>query len=209
MTAAAAEVTRVGDRAARRRPLRLVARLVTGAVLIALVTLLLLLVLIPRALGWVPLTVLSGSMDPAIPAGSQVIVAPIEGEQDLRAVQVGDVVTFMPHPDDDTLVTHRVVSIGVRADGAAALTTRGDANGADDPQPVTAEQVRGLVRYHVPFAGHLAALITPTQKQAGVTVAAVLLFGYAGTQVIAALRRPRDGSTTSPRDRTATGAGDG
>ncbi len=163
----------------------------TGLYLLLALLLLLLVLMVglPRALGWVPLTVLSGSMEPAVPVGSQVVVEPIESEQDLTGVRVGDVVAFLPEPDSDTLVTHRVVAQSLRADGSVLLTTRGDANTADDAGRVGAQQVRGQVRYHLPYAGYLASALTAAQKENGTLAAAALLFTYAGWQVIAGLRQ--------------------
>src|SRR5919206_2114030 len=52
------------------------------------------------------LTVASGSMQPALPLGSLVVVVP----RDADAVRVGDVITFSP-PGDNRTVTHRVVDV--------------------------------------------------------------------------------------------------
>lgn len=156
------------------------------------IVLLAVMIVIPRLTGWIPLSVLSGSMEPTIPTGSMVVVAPIEGEEDLAALSTGDVITFMPRPDDPTLVTHRVISQGVRTDGSTVFTTQGDANGAPDRAPVEAQQVRGVVRYHVPYAGHLSLLLNVEQKQTGVLLAALGFFGYAGFQAVRAVRTVRD-----------------
>lgn len=149
-------------------------------------------VLIPRLNGWMPLAVLSGSMEPTIPTGSMVVVERVQGEADVAAIRTGDVITFLPHPDDPTLVTHRVMSQAARADGTTVFVTRGDANSADDPEPVTAPQVRGVLRYHVPVAGRLSLLLDPEQKRTGVILAAGGLFLYAGWQVVTAVRTPRE-----------------
>lgn len=158
---------------------------------LVVVALLVLLVLIPRLMGWVPLTVLSGSMEPAIEVGSQVVVKPVETATELEQVAVGDVISFMPYSNDPEIVTHRVVSQGVRADGRIVLTTRGDANTADDPAPVGLQQIRGVSQYHVPYAGYLASTLDPDQKRTGTVIMAVALFGYAGWNVAAVLRERR------------------
>lgn len=163
-------------------------RLATWALAALVIALLTVMILIPRITGWIPLTVLTGSMEPSIPAGSMVVVQPLEGKEVVTDVGTGDVITFMPHPDDPTLVTHRVVSQGVRADGTTVFITQGDANGAPDVDPVTAEQVRGTVRYHVPYAGHLSGLLNVDQKQQGIIVVAVGLFAYAGVQALRIVR---------------------
>src|SRR5918911_3526019 len=74
------------------------------------------------------LTVASGSMQPALPLGSLVVVVP----RDADAVRVGDVITFNPPGDDTRTVTHRVVEVLGTWDDVS-VHTRGDANPVDDP----------------------------------------------------------------------------
>lgn len=154
----------------------------------AVAALLLAVVVVPIVLGWVPLTVLSGSMEPTVPTGSQVVVAPLDGEDDAAGLSTGDVVTFMPSPDDPTLVTHRIVGVAVDGEGRRSFTTRGDANAAPDTDPVTATQLRGLVKYHVPWAGYAATLLDAEQKRGGIVLVAAALFGYALWQLVGAVR---------------------
>jgi signal peptidase len=158
------------------------------ALLAAVAALLLAVVVVPLVLGWVPLTVLSGSMEPTVPTGSQVVVEPLEGEDDAAGLSTGDVVTFMPRPDDPSLVTHRIVGVAVDGEGRRSFTTRGDANAAPDADPVTATQLRGLVKYHVPWAGYAATLLDAEQKRGGVVLVAAALFGYALWQLVGAVR---------------------
>jgi signal peptidase I len=74
------------------------------------------------------LTVVSGSMQPALPLGSLVVVVP----RDADAVRVGDVITFSPPGYDTRTVTHRVVDVeGTGND--VTVRTRGDANPIADP----------------------------------------------------------------------------
>lgn len=157
------------------------------------------LVVVPKANGWVPLTVLSGSMEPTYPVGSQVVVERVEGDE-VADLRVGDVITFLPRPESATAVTHRIVKKSYRQDGAAVFTTRGDANNADDTWELTEQQIRGKVRYHVPYAGYLATALTQEKKDLGVIALAVALFGYAGWQFV----RGAVGSRRSRR-RTAEG----
>ncbi|MFH5824818.1 signal peptidase I [Georgenia sp. AZ-5] len=151
------------------------------------------LIAVPRLTGWVPLTVLTGSMEPTVPTGSQVVVETVDGEADAARLVVGDVITFMPYPDDPTLVTHRIVTKSQGADGSVWFTTQGDANDAVDAWTLTATQIRGVMRYHVPYAGYAATALTGSQKDVGVTVAAAALFAYAAVQLGGALRARRPG----------------
>ncbi|WP_185972588.1 signal peptidase I [Georgenia yuyongxinii] len=160
-------------------------------VLAVVVVLASLMVLVPRVTGWVPLTILTGSMEPTIPTGSQVVVQTIDGEADASKLNVGDVVTFMPYPDDPKLVTHRIVSRTLSSDGGISFETQGDANNAADSWTLTATQLRGVVQYHVPYAGYLATALDGNQKQTGVGVAAAALLAYAVAQFLGALRERR------------------
>src|SRR5690606_33865522 len=103
-------------------------------------------------------------------------------------LSTGDVVTFMPRPDDPTLVTHRIVGVAVAREGRRSFTTQGEANAAPDADPVTATQLRGLLRYHVPLAGHAATLLDAEQKRGGMVLVAAALFGYALWQLVGAAR---------------------
>ncbi|GAA4415209.1 hypothetical protein GCM10023169_01310 [Georgenia halophila] len=174
-----------------RRILRLVGTLLAvGAVALALA-----LVVVPRVTGWVPLTILSGSMEPTIPVGSQVIVEPVEDNSDVARLQIGDVITFMPKPDDATLVTHRVVTRSVGSDGVVTLTTQGDANDNPDEVDLTTQQVRGVMRYHVPLAGYVAQALDGQQKSIATVALAGGLVLYAGMELLLAgrdRRRARD-----------------
>lgn len=86
----------------------------------------------------------SGSMEPAIPTGSLVVVKP-EGHY-----AVGDVITFGKDTKTDIPTTHRIV----RIDGEA-ITTKGDANEEVDPQTITRRDIIGRVILHAPYLGFL------------------------------------------------------
>jgi len=159
-----------------RRLLSKTASALLGVVMVALLALAGAAVVVPKILGATPLTVLTGSMEPAYSPGDIVVVQPVEPEQ----VRVGDVVTFQPVPDDPTLLTHRVVAVTWGSDGVAGFVTRGDANGADD-DPIVPDQVMGRVAYSIPLIGHLTnASWGPT----AVTVGAVALIAYGVLMVL-------------------------
>src|SRR5439155_7599594 len=80
-------------------------------------------VVLPGMLGYHSLTVLSGSMEPAIHVGDVVVersISPLDA-------RVGDIVTFRDPGDQHILITHRVRAIHVAA-GNVHITTKGDAN---------------------------------------------------------------------------------
>lgn len=174
-----------------RRVLGHTARLLVAVTALAVIAAVVALVAVPRFMGWMPLTVLSGSMEPTIPVGSQVVVDPIEDDADVARIKVGDVVTFMPWPDDQTLVTHRVVTRSVGTDGAVTVTTQGDANDAADGLDLTERELRAVVRYHVPYAGYVAQLLDRGQKSLGIAAVVGGLGVYAAGQLVLAARDRR------------------
>lgn len=166
------------------------ASLLAGAVSVALLGATLLLaavcLVLPKALGAVPLTILSGSMAPAMPPGTLAVVRPL----DATRARVGDVLTYQPVPDDPTLVTHRVVAVSRNADGVVRLTMQGDANRDVDPDPVGAPQVRGSVVYAVPYVGWVTTWLN---VGAGATLtpwAAYALIGVGSTRILLGVGGP-------------------
>jgi len=89
----------------------------------------------------------SGSMEPAIPVGALVIVAPQE------QYAPGDVIMFSQ--DTKSLpTTHRVEGV-VRSDGAIAYVTKGDANEEVDQALVPYSAVLGGVGLSIPRLGYV------------------------------------------------------
>ena len=170
---------------------RLLTWLLAG-VLLLLCLLLVVTVAYPRARGYVPLTILTGSMDPTYPPGTQVFVDPVDGPVQAKGeVTVGSVITFMPYPDDSTLVTHRVVEVSYASDGSPRYTTQGDANSTPDQEKIGATQLRGVVRYAVPWVGHVASSLPADRKGDLAKVLAGGLFAYAAWNIVAAARERR------------------
>ena len=152
-------------------------------------------------LGWQPVTIISGSMAPAIQPGHVVVVEPYGG-QDLGP---GTVVTYRD-ADLDRLVTHRIAAV----DEDGTITTRGDANAVDDPTPLTADRIVGVGRLVVPAAG-LPALWAHQGRTDLLAIAAVLTVLATGAAASAAsdgakaMRRQlslRRGTSSSTKART-------
>ena len=90
----------------------------------------------------------SGSMEPTIPTGSVVVVAPA------ASYAAGDVVTFGRDTRTEIPTTHRILSAA--GEGAARVfVTKGDANEEQDPRPVAESEVIGKVWLHVPYVGYV------------------------------------------------------
>ncbi len=114
----------------------------------------------------------TGSMSPAIPAGSVAVVQRIPAS----AVAVGDIVTV--DRDPELPVTHRVTSVASgSSEKLRVLTLRGDANEQDDPFPYTVESVR-IVRFAVPGVAPLIVAMGSPYVLGGITVGAALLVGW-------------------------------
>jgi signal peptidase len=103
-------------------------------------------VVVWTVVGWKPMVVTTGSMQPAINPGDIVLTAP--PEPDIR-LDVGTVITFEDPANPGELITHRIDTIN--PDGT--YTTRGDANSSADSYQVAAEEVTGVGRLLVPAVG--------------------------------------------------------
>lgn len=113
----------------------------------------------------------TGSMSPAFPADSILLVRSVPAGQ----VEVGDVVTVSR--DGTVPITHRVVSVMPRGSGAE-LVLRGDANTVDDPEPYQVARV-GLVVGGIPFGGGALVALQSPLGLGGATVVVALLVLWA------------------------------
>lgn len=139
-----------------------------GAVLLAAVV-------VPKAAGATPYTVLTGSMDPTYPPGTLVIVRPVDGEE----VQLGDVITFQIESGRPAVATHRVIGVSITTEGERTFQTQGDANQVPDAEPVVEEQIRGSVWYSLPYLGHVNAWLGGQNRVLAVNLVVGALVAYA------------------------------
>lgn len=146
-------------------------------------------IVLPRLIGAVPLTVLTGSMEPALRPGTMIVSQQV----DPNDVRVGDIVTYQAEIGQPDLITHRVTQINYGINGVDHFTTRGDANGADDA-PVAPDQIRGRYAYQLPLLGYAAQAIPAAAKPhiAQGIGAVVLVWGLA--QIALSIRTKRRAS---------------
>ncbi|MGV8884213.1 MAG: signal peptidase I [Microbacteriaceae bacterium] len=144
----------------------LVFMLLVGALVIA----------VPAITGSLPLTVLTSSMEPKYPAGTLVVIKPLEARQ----IVVGDVITYQIESGKPAVVTHRVTAITTGGSGERTFTTKGDNNDIADPEQVREVQIKGKLWYSVPWIGYVANFINGDQRVWLIPAVAVVLFGYAG-----------------------------
>lgn len=118
----------------------------------------------PAVFGMTPMVVLSGSMsgeaDGHIETGDLIFTRHIEPE----ALKTGDVIAYM---DGSTVVTHRITAISATEDGGLRFTTKGDANTAEDTEPVSEEQIVGIYSARLPKMGDFVLFL---QKPLGMLI---------------------------------------
>jgi signal peptidase I len=147
-----------------RARLRLVGNLLSALLLAVVVASGVGLVVVPKLTGSKPLAVLTGSMRPTYPPGAVVVVRPVDADE----LHVGDTLTYQIRSGEAEVITHRIVRISFGTDGRRRFVTRGDANGADDPDPVQEGQVRGTVWYSVPLVGYASTALDPRHRRTAV-----------------------------------------
>lgn len=177
--------------------LRWAGRILLWLVILTCCAILVVAVLVPRVAGAVPYAVMTGSMKPALPPGTLVVVKPV----DPAKISIGDVITYQLESGRPTVVTHRVIGTGIGGTNETRFRTKGDASGAPDQQWVRPVQVRGKVWYAVPYLGYPTQVITGRQHQLLVYVVAAGLIGYAAFMFGSAIKdRTRRSSEAPERD---------
>jgi len=149
----------------------------------AFVLALLLAAALPMLLGATSMTVLSGSMTPAIRTGDVVVVRPIAPTD----AEIGDIVTFEDPDGSGRLLVHRVRAIS-RSGDEVEVITQGDANTTQERWKVAASGTIGTVVYRVPLLGFAVGWIGSPAGRVGLIIApAMLLMAL----LLARIWRPR------------------
>lgn len=142
-----------------------------GTVLLIILVLVCLPLTVPRVFGFHIYTVISGSMEPAIPTGSLVYVKRISPEK----VEEDDVIAFYSTMDGESIITHRVVA---NSELMSEFITKGDANDTKDMNPVPYDNYIGKMMLALPRVGGIAQIFASTAGKAaaaGVIGLAVIL----------------------------------
>jgi signal peptidase len=128
----------------------------------------------PSLVGGRSLTVMSGSMEPALRVGDVVINSRVSPTD----VRVGDIVTFSDPEGTGKLITHRVRRVRI-ADGTAHVVTKGDNANAVERWDIPATGSFGRVEYRIPLLGFLVFwLHGPFARIGLIAVPALLLAGF-------------------------------
>jgi signal peptidase len=160
-------------------------------------------VLVPRAGGGTPYTVLTSSMEPDFPPGTLVVVRPVAPED----VAVGDVITFQLVSGRPEVATHRVIAVTESPDGGPEFVTKGDANPKPDDVVVVPAQVRGELWYAVPHVGRANLLAVAGGREVLTVLVATGLVAYAGVMVVGSRRdKRREALARAAAARSTSGA---
>ena len=126
----------------------------------------------PRFGAYRTVTVLTGSMNPSIPAGSVVVVTP----QSPRDIRIGQVITYQIPAEDHRIVSHRVVKVTDPGDHPV-IQTKGDANNGPDPWLARiSDRTVWRVRFTIPMLGRaIIGLRSPLAHRLTVLVLPAIL----------------------------------
>jgi len=132
-------------------------------------------------------SVLTGSMEPAIPTGSIVFIVPKDtyGE--------GDIITYSRKASQMEIpITHRIMGAEM-VDGQFIYVTQGDANEYADTAAVYEDEVLGKVVGHVPFLGKLLDVArTPFGFAALIVIPALLVIFDESRKIIRIVREEKN-----------------
>jgi signal peptidase len=155
----------------------------SAGLLLVVLALAVVLVVVPKATGSTPLTVLTSSMEPSLPPGTLLVVRPTPVEE----IRVGDVMTYQIESGRPEVISHRVTEIVSSSDGTTSFITKGDNNDAPDDEAVLPVQVKGTLWYSVPVLGFVNQAVNGQARAWIVPLLAVALFGYAGYMIVSGL----------------------
>jgi signal peptidase len=130
--------------------------------------------------------VYTGSMEPAIPVGSVVVIKPVDPE----TLKIGDIICFkLSQP---TSITHRIINITDQG-----FITKGDANNAPDQWIVKNENVIGKAIFTIPFIGYVGYFVrTPTGFILLIVIPASLIIIMEIRNIVKELRKQKQEQTS-------------
>ncbi|NCB92774.1 MAG: signal peptidase I [Clostridia bacterium] len=123
---------------------------------------------VPKLMGYHIYTVVSGSMEPAIPTGSLVYIKYSPPEE----VKEKEVIAFYSAMDGASIITHRVE---VNNTNMGQFLTKGDANEERDMNPIPYDNYIGKVVKSFPRVGGIAQTVTTGSGR----IVAVCVIGFA------------------------------
>ena len=140
--------------------------------------------------------IMSGSMEPAIPIGSIVVVTSVDPD----IVKVGDIIVFQR---DNSKTLHRVID-KIAENTSYCFETKGDANEYPDQRLVQPEEVRESLLLIIPYYGYLLYFAgTPIGFVFMVIVPAAFLIGNEVKKIVQ-LKKEEKNEQKLSGDSTAT-----
>jgi signal peptidase len=138
------------------------------------------------------MTVLSGSMSPAVKTGDLIYDKQIHSTAEADGLHVGQIISFRDPSAPTKVLTHRIHAVNRTGAQVTGYVTKGDANNAPDLVAVPPSNVIGVYEGKIPRGGYvLNALHKP--QVLGLLVASPLLWLLSGW-LIAYGRRPEEES---------------
>ncbi|MGB9960139.1 MAG: signal peptidase I [Candidatus Bathyarchaeales archaeon] len=134
--------------------------------------------------------VYTGSMEPAIPVGSIVVIKPAVPE----TLTVGDIICFKIEAESPTTVTHRIIDVTNEG-----FKTKGDANEDPDPWTVKKQDVVGKVIAVIPYIGYLGYFIrTPIGFILLIIIPATILILIEIKNIIKEIKKQKQTTSKAP-----------
>ena len=146
-----------------------------------------------QALGYQPMVILSGSMQPKYLVGGLIF---IDYNAEPEKMHVGDVIAF--RAGEDVNITHRIVDIDLEN---RTFTTKGDNNGSADQTPVSFDDMLGESWLYFPELGTLAQKMISTT---GIAVGILILAGLIVLFVIPVLLAPSKDQQEKQKEKRKT-----
>lgn len=125
---------------------------------------------IPGALGYRPVIVLSGSMEPTFNTGDMILLEPASDAENLHK---DDVIAYLV---GGKVTTHRIVQV-TELEGKRMYITKGDYNNVEDRIPVEPSQIQGMYNgKRIPNLGNIMMFL---QSNMGILICLGIPFaGY-------------------------------
>lgn len=136
------------------------------------------------------MTVLSGSMSPAVRTGDLIWDKQIQSTAQASSLHVGQIISFRDPSNASMVLTHRIHAVNSTDGQVTGYVTKGDANNAPDAVAVPPSNVLGIYGGKIPRGGYvLNALHKP--QVLGLLIASPLLWLLSGW-LFAYGRRPEE-----------------
>ena len=136
-----------------------------GTVIIVFIMIACIPMTLPKLFGYQVFHIISGSMEPALPIGSAIYIEKANPQD----MEEGEIIAFYV---ENEVVAHRVIA---NHRDEKQIFTKGDANAAEDRNPVSYEHIIGRVKMNVPYLG--SAFVLFSSKMGKIYLLSMLIAG--------------------------------